>query len=257
MKWLDLLPKPFALAGLLGLFLTAQPFSVHLPLIFGPGTTATPTATLRPTAPATVTPTPTATVTPTPTPSATPTAAVVILSHSTYTNALGMRSIVGEIQNQDSRHVRFVRVTADLFDAKDQLLATDFTYTERSIVADTERSCFKITFWDPPQDFDHYTLRVEAQQTTEEPRLLILSEVSEGTNPVDFELIGQIRNGGQTDTELAKIVGTLYDSDSVVIGCDSAFADQPSLAPGEVGSWRLAFAGVDRARIAFFIVLTD
>jgi hypothetical protein len=264
MNLMALLPKPLTLAGLVGLFLTIQPFDVHLPLILLPGATATPTATLRPTAPATATQTPTATATPTATPSPTPTATgaptaeVVLLdTHSTYTDTLGLRYIVGEIENRGDSNARFIKITADLFNTQGQLIATDFTYTQRSIVADTERSCFAIILPQAPPGFDHYQLRVEAEITTEEPRPLVLGKVNEGPSPTDFELVGLVRNAGQLPIELAEIIGTLYDSNGVVIGCDSGYANSATIAPDATSSWSITFQGVDRTRIALYRLLTD
>jgi hypothetical protein len=266
--------KRFVLAGsTLGLVLVLQPFNVYVSFIFTPGPTVTPTATLRPTAPATTTRTPTATTTSTPTATptltptetppdtppatGTPTADVVLLNnHSTFTSTFGSRYIVGEVQNNGSNNAQFVKIIADVFNAQDQLITTDFTYTVRDIVADGEKSCFKVLM-NEPAGFDHYQLSVEASTTTEEPRPLVITSVNEGSNQFAYELVGQVRNDGQTPAQFVKIVGTLFDSNGVVIDCDFTYANSETVAPGTTSSWSLLFLAVDRTRIALYSLLTD
>ncbi len=72
-----------------------------------------PTATPTPTATSAVTPTPTAT--PTPTPTLPPTGVCILGNHSHYVDIIGYLHIVGEVKNDTATHLRFVKITANLF----------------------------------------------------------------------------------------------------------------------------------------------
>jgi hypothetical protein len=253
-----------------------QPFTTHLPLILVPG----PTATLVPTIPHTptrtptrtpvltrsATPTRTATATPsltptqtdTPTPTATSTADLIVLgNHSTYTNTIGARYIVGEVKNNGDSNARFVKVTADVFNAQGQLIATDFAYAQRDVINPDSESCFKILLINDPVGFDHYQLNIEGDVTTEPVRPLSLFNINDGPNTLSYELIGQVLNEGAESLEFVKIIGTLYDSSNMVIGCDFTYANLDTLAPGAVSSWSLIFFGVERDRISLYALIPD
>lgn len=256
--------RSFPLTGIFfALALVAQPFDTFLPLVLNGslgGTIPQATATRTPTStPTLITlPSPTPTWTSTPTPTTTPTADLSVLdNHSTYTDTLGSRYIVGEVQNNRSSNFRFVRVHADVFNAQGQLIDTDFTFAQRSIIEPNGKSCFKILLLDDPAGFDHYELTVQADTTTEQPRPLALLNINEGPNTFAFELIGQVRNDGQEDAEFVKIVGTLYDGDGTVIDCSFTYANLDTIAPGALSSWSLLFLGIERERIALYSLIAD
>lgn len=262
--------RSFPLAGVIfALALVAQPFDGFLPFVLNgslsgtiPQATATHTSTpthtpTEPVAP-TATPSPTPTQTATPAPTETPTDDLFVLgNHSTYTSTFGSRYIVGEVQNNGSDNIRFVRVNVDVFNAQGQLIDTDFTFTQRRVINPSGKSCFKIILLDDPAGFDHYELRVEATATTDQVRPLTLFNINEGPNTFAYELIGQVRNDGEESLEFVKIIGTLYDSDDKVIDCDFTFSNTSTLAPGAVSSWSLLFLGIERERIALYSLIAD
>ena len=262
--------RSFPLAGVVfALALVAQPFDGFLPFVLNgslsgtipqatPTHTSTPTHTPTETVAPTATPSPTPTQTATPIPTATPTEDLFVLgNHSTYTSTLGSRYIIGEVQNNGSGNVHFVKVTADIFNAQNQLIATDFGYTERRILAAGEKGCFTVLLLNDPAGFDHYELSVEARTTTDQPRPLTITSFTEGPSPTSYELVGQVRNDGQESYQFVKIIGTLYDSDNKVIDCDFTFANANTLAPGATSSWSLVFFGIDRDRIASYMLMTN
>lgn len=262
--------RGFPLAGVVfALALVVQPFDAFLPLVLNgslSGTiplatatsTFTPSRTPTPTRTATPTSTHTPTQTATPTPIETPTADLLVLSnHSTYTSTLGTRYFVGEVQNNGSSSVRFVRITVDVFNAQGQLIATDFGFTVRSILAPGDKGCFKVLLFNEPEGMERYELSVEGSATTNSPRPLTITNFTEGPNPNSYELVGQVRNDGQESLQFVQIIGTLYDSDNVVIGCDFTFSNANTLNPGASSSWSLTFFGIERERIALYALMTD
>lgn len=262
--------RGFPLAGVIfALALVAQPFDAFLPLVLNgslSGTipqatatrTSTPTHTPTETVAPTATPSPTPTQTATPVPTATPTEDLFVLgNHSTYTSTTGSRYIVGEVQNNGGGNLRFVQVTADLFNAQGQLVATSNGFVRRDVLVTGEKGCFKVLVLNDPPSFDHYQLSVEGSNTTEQPRPLTIISATEGPSPSSYELVGQVRNDGQESLQFVQIIGTLYDSNNVVIDCGITFANADTLAPGAVSSWRLIFFGIERERIALYSLIAD
>jgi hypothetical protein len=67
-----------------------------------------------------------------------------ILSRSTYTDSVGTLHIVGEVVNQSPITARFVKIIATLYNANNQVIGTDFAYTQPSDLAPGQRAPFHI-----------------------------------------------------------------------------------------------------------------
>lgn len=250
------------------------PNSVYLPTVgngFGgstiPAITATPTSTpilstATPTFTPTFTRTPTLTFTPTESSTPTPTAtasngAMVLSNHSSYTSTFGSRSIVGEVQNDSASAVRFVSVVADIYNINGQLIDTRSTYAERDILPAGGKSCYRVIFLAEPTGWHSYRLSTSYSVTTERPRALTITSVTAGSNPTNYELIGQVRNDSQQEQKFVKIVGTLYNGDGTVIRCDFTYANTETLAPGAFSSWKLSFFDTEPAGVGSYVVVAN
>lgn len=250
------------------------PNSVYLPAVgngFGgstiPAATATPTgtpifSTATPTLTPTFTRTPTLTSTPTASETPTPTAtaangAIALSNHSSYTSTFGSRYIVGEVQNNSAGAVRFVSVIADIYNADGQIIDTQTTYAARDILPAGGKSCYQVIFLAEPAGWHSYQLSTNYSVTTEQPRALTITSVTAGSNPTDYELIGQVRNDSQLAQKFVKIVGTLYSGDGTVIRCGLTYTSAETLAPGAASSWKLSFFGVNPASVESYVVAAD
>jgi len=120
--------------------LTPTPW-VYLPYI-SRQESPTPTPTLTPTP--TVTPTNTPTSTQTPLPSG----VYVLPNHSYYQTSWGSLHIVGEVMNNTSNHLTFVKISANLFSSGGQLLDTDYTYIYLDDLPAGHKTCFDVLFLD-------------------------------------------------------------------------------------------------------------
>jgi PsbP len=67
-----------------------------------------------------------------------------ILSHSTYFDSIGTLHLVGEVVNQSPVTAKFVKVIATFYNAYNQVIGTDFAYTQPSEVAPYQRAPFHI-----------------------------------------------------------------------------------------------------------------
>lgn len=215
-----------------------------------PTITATATATLViPTAEPTIAAMPTSmlpTATPTETPTATPTQlppsdVVVLDNHSTRLTSIDSFYIVGKVQNNTDSNVRFVRITADVFNSDGQLIDTTNTYARAEVLAPGQKSCFNALFLDEPDGWASYQLHVEYDTTTEQIRPLSVSNVSSGSNILGFELLGLVHNNGAEPLDFVKVIGTLYDSNNKVTFCNNTYSNAETLNPGSSSSWKMSF----------------
>ena len=86
----------------------------------------------------------------TPTPTTIPAGVRILANHSSYVDSIDTLHIVGEIQNDTANHLRFVKVTANIFDSGGHLLDTDFTYTYLDNLPAGHKTCFHIILLDEP-----------------------------------------------------------------------------------------------------------
>lgn len=212
--------------------------SVYLPLAIK-SAEPTPTFTL------TVAPTATPTTAPTSTPTATPVPVgmTVMDNHLAYISSIDSLHIVGEVQNNTGKRASFVKVTANLFDAQNHLLDTDYTYISLSVLPPGERTCFDLFFWDAPA-YTYYTFETSYWETSV-PSLPITVFGDSGTyDPVFddwYNIVGQARNDNNVSAEYVQIVGTLYRHDGLVLDCDYTYTNADVLAPGQESTWKLTF----------------
>jgi hypothetical protein len=89
---------------------------------------------------------------------------VDILSHSASVTAYGSYNIMGEVQNPYDFPLEFVKVVATCYNAANEVLRVDFTFTELHTLDPGQRSPFELTVMDPPEELDHYSLQTEANR---------------------------------------------------------------------------------------------
>ncbi|HET7147510.1 MAG TPA: FxLYD domain-containing protein [Candidatus Nitrosopolaris sp.] len=88
-----------------------------------------------------------------------------ILSQSTYTDSIGAVHIVGEVINQSPVTAKFVQITVTFYNAHNQVIGTDFTYTHPSDLAPGQRAPFELIELSggiPMNQVRNYALTVDA-----------------------------------------------------------------------------------------------
>jgi hypothetical protein len=184
-------------------------------------------------------PTATATIAPTTAPSG-----VFILNNPTsYVDITGALHIIGEVQNQTTQVITFVRINANFFNGA-QLVATDFTYASLDQLRPNDRTCFDVLVLDPPQ-YTTYVFEVPtySTNTAELPTLTVLGASSSIDSIGSYHVIGQVRNDTGKPVKFVQPIGTLYDSASRAVGCDFTFVNSTDLAIGQTSAFDLGFIG--------------
>jgi len=191
-----------------------------------------PTNTPRPTN----TPTLAATNTPVPADTPKPTQAAArpdleILSHQSYVD-LAWFHIVGEVRNNSSVPIEYVKIVATLYDVTGKVAGTDYTYTDIDVIPPGGKAPFE-TGTDEWAGTTQYKLQVQGSPG-DLPRqdLVILSHDSY----VDGDWLhvrGEVQNTGETEAKYVKVVVTLYDAADQVVGMDYTYCELDVIPPGE------------------------
>ena len=75
---------------------------------------------------------------------------------------IGYLHVVGEIENNSPTKIQFVKVTGTFYDSNNQVVATDFTYTNPSDIGAGLKAPFELTLISasiPISQIDHYNLQ--------------------------------------------------------------------------------------------------
>ena len=193
---------------------------------------------------ATDTPPPTETpeLTPTPTPPPEP---VYIRSHAEVSND-ELRYVIGEVANDGTVDIQFVKILADFYDASGNPAGSDFTYTSLSVIPAGGRSPFSMATHvreDVSPDWASYELRLESQEVTGDCYMcyaefeMVEEALTHPGGRVGVE--GVLRNTGPSDAQRVQITVTYYDEADNVIGMGFTFADEDIVPAGGTSSFRV------------------
>ena len=184
-------------------------------------------------------------VTPTPSPTATKFVGqiTVLGNHQAYTDTIDALHITGEVQNNSGQRAEFVRITANLFNAQNQLVDTDYTYIGLNSLAPGEVTCFDVLFFDGPA-YDHYAFETSYSATTDVPLPIAVFGDSGSYNATFddwYEVVGQARNDSNVNAEFVRVIGTLYHTNGQILDCDYTYTNADVLAPAQVSTWKLTY----------------
>lgn len=155
-----------------------------------------------------------------------------VLSHQSYEDG-GWFHIVGEVRNNSNTPMEFVEVIATLYDDANNVVGTDFTFTELDVIPPGGKTPFE-TGTDQYQDITNYQLQVQGEPS-ELPRqdLVVLSHNHYEDNGW-LHIRGEVQNTGSTPAEFVEVIVTLYDTNGNVVGTDFTFADLDTIPAGGV-----------------------
>jgi hypothetical protein len=145
------------------------------------------------------------------------------------------------VWNQSISNIQFVDVTANVFDAANQLVATGSSIASPHVLEPGQKACFHISM-DAPSAWDHFEFGTTNLDSGEIGPSLTPLNVSTGYNELGApEITGQVRNDGSSRAIFIQAIGTLYDASLTVIGCQSASVSGLGLNPGQTGNFDIAF----------------
>ena len=86
---------------------------------------------------------------------------LVILSHSDKIDNLGYHKIIGEVKNNGVRASSYVKVVSTYYNAKGEVIGTEFTFTDPSEIAAGDSAPFEISSYPRKLRPSRYELQVE------------------------------------------------------------------------------------------------
>jgi hypothetical protein len=156
--------------------------------------------------------------------------ALEILSHTSYTDA-GWYHIVGEIRNNSTQPMAFVKIVATLYDDASTVVGTDFTYTELDVIPPGGKSPFE-TGTDQWEGTTNYKLQAQGRPSSPARQDIVIKSHQSYVDGSWLHVRGEVENTGDTDAEFVKIVVTLYDETGTVVGTDFTYTDLDTVPPG-------------------------
>jgi hypothetical protein len=167
--------------------------------------------------------------------------------------------IVGEVQNSTANHLRFVKITANIFNSSGQLLDTDYTYIHLDNLPADDKTCFHIIL-EEPAGWSYYEFEPPSYWTDGEPlpNLTVLNDSGSYNSTFGwYKIIGQVRNDHGSRVEYVSPVGTVYNASGTVVGCDYTYVSATHLDPGQTSSFEMNFTGRDYADVVSYRLQVD
>lgn len=186
--------------------------------------------------------------------SATANSEVTILSHSSYVSSLGYYYIVGEILNNGSQPIKYVKIIATYYNSSGVVVAVDFTYTELDVIHPNQKSPFKIILIDEQQvaKVDHYSLSTSYSYADELPaKLKILSNSSYIGSSGYLYVVGEIENTGNETANFTKVTATFYALNGTVVATDFTYTEPYDIAPSQKAPFQIILIEKDRVTLVY------
>jgi LysM repeat protein len=158
------------------------------------------------------------TVVPTPTP-----VALQIQGLAFHRTPVDSLWCLGEVVNLSGRPAEEVQVEVSLHDEQGQLLASSAVFTQLDVLAADGRAPFAILYDAPPANFAQYQTRIlggvpSTHLGPRYPDLVVTEDRGQWLDDGNYQVRGEVHNGGQADAEKVVVVVTLYDEEEHVVG---------------------------------------
>lgn len=156
--------------------------------------------------------------------------------------------IAGQVVNNASQAIEFVRIAAELFGENNQSLRQQDNFVSSDLLLPGEYAPFSIVFSD---GLVPGTIRYDMSASAR------YADLTQETfyGPSNFDLTsdagfdangllvvqGLVRNRGAAAANLVKVIVTVFDDQKRVIATDTTLVDQQRLAPGETSNYSVSF----------------
>ncbi|MBN1284162.1 MAG: hypothetical protein JXB47_02060 [Anaerolineae bacterium] len=165
-----------------------------------------------------------------------------------WTDSQGTFHINGQVVNNDSAALEFVRIAAYLFGADGTVLAEQTDFAAADVVAPGEASPFRILFAQgKPPAAVRYELHASARYTEPEGQTFYGASNFTLVDRADFNaqghlvIGGTVANAGGSVAHYVKVTVTVFDGQGRVVATDSLFVRNRDFAPGDSADYQLTF----------------
>jgi hypothetical protein len=146
--------------------------------------------------------------------------------------------VVGEVWNGTAAAVYYVNIEARFYDANDQLVAVEDTYTSLTMTSPGQANPFKLLLFNAPTTIARYELALTYQSDgiLDYRAITVLSQQTRDNNGV--EVFGEIRNDAESTVRPPQVVVTFYDEIGHVLNTDTTFTSS-DLATGQTAVYSI------------------
>lgn len=176
------------------------------------------------------------------------TSAVGFTSLNHWVDGNGGFVLVGQVRNNASQPLEFVRINAQLYDAEGELLLEQDDFVSSDRIAPGEYAPFSITFADGlPDGTVRYDIAAAARYASATSQTFYGEDNFALTSAAEFDdngvmvVSGQVRNEGTETVRLVKVIVAVFDASHRIVGTDTTLVDVQELAPGESSAYNVRF----------------
>ncbi len=183
----------------------------------------------------------------------------ILNNHFAFVDTLDSLHIIGEVRNSTNSYLRFIKITANIFNSGGQLLDTEFTSTYLENLPPGDKTCFHVIMQEP-SGWAYYAFEppVYSADGNPPPNLTVFNDSGSYKSGLGwYEIIGQVRNDHGARVEYVSVVGTLYNASGTVVGCDFTFVNSTHLDPGQTSSFKMIFSGRDYADVTSYRIQVE
>jgi hypothetical protein len=148
--------------------------------------------------------------------------------------------VAGEVFNGTASPKYFVQVVGKFYDANDQLVATDDTFTFLTKTAPGQANPFRLIIGDAPATIARYELMLGSalnESLNYQPITVRLQQVRDHAG---VEVYGEVRNDQLHELRGIEVAVTFYDRAGNVVDADFDFPAQTTLAPGAASPYKVS-----------------
>jgi len=160
------------------------------------------------------------------------------ISYTSYSDDQYL-NIVGEVRNNSTETMGWVKIAAALYAEDGTLLIANYTYSMLDYIPPGGKSPFKVWFGENWEEGDNYEIQVQGDYDSMPEQVVQL---------VDSELVdddgwctinGSIRNNGSAEIIYATIIVAFYDAQNNILDAEWNFSDGDSIPAGATDTFEV------------------
>lgn len=183
----------------------------------------------------------------------------VLSNYSHYLDNNEYFHVLGEVANLTEIPLKNVEITLNFYNENDQLLASFDERTVLSTIPSGDKACFDFSI-NEPIGWAYYEFEAisEWEQGDALP-LLLVNDLSQDQSPKDlwYEIAGKVTNHHGALVRNIRPVGTLYNGESEVVGCEWTYTDPVDLYPDDTGLFQMPFLGRDYSDVVEYRIQVE
>ncbi len=155
---------------------------------------------------------------------------VVFLNHTSFSNDYYF-NIVGEVINNSTQPVGWVKIAGTLYDENDMILATNYTYSMLDYIAPGGKSPFKIWIGENWENGSYYEIQVQADYDEMPATKAQLVDYELTRDGKYCDITGTVKNISQEELSFISIIVSFYDSQNKLVDAEWSFNDASGSLP--------------------------